>query len=103
LTLTSGVRIVVSIPKDPNGAVFNPSSSILPVNTRQYTVLYDRLLPDDPSMLAGTFDVTGPINVEMNENATAVLKNNISISVYSLNQGTNLRTNTAYAMWFTDC
>lgn len=103
LTLTSGVRIIVYIPKDPSGGPLPIVNSTTPINTRQTTVLYDRLLPDDPSMLAGTFDVMGPINVEMNEAGTAALKNNITLVVLSNGSGPALRNATSYAVWFTDC
>lgn len=102
-TLSEGVRMCVVIPKDPTTA---PSigSAVQPWDNTSYTVLHDMLLPNDKSVLAGTFDVTGPINVEMNLTSSVVQRNNIFVYLYSQNAAGVIGdiTNFRYEMWFTD-
>lgn len=103
VALGSGVRVAVVIPKDPTIAPITLfSSTISPINSREFTVLHDMLLPDSPDTAAGTFDITGPINVEMNNAGAAVYKNNIWIYVYSVATNTQLRDSFSYQVWFTD-
>jgi len=100
LTLTDAVRLSVVIPKDPTT---NPgiASAIAHWDTNTYTVLHDMLLPRDESLSAGTFDIKGPVNIEMNTAGTAVLRNNIHIYAYSTGNGSGLASDISYSLWFT--
>lgn len=100
-TLSKGVRIAVAIPKDPSGVV-GVTNEREAFNTHQDTVLYDMLLPNDPSCLSGTFDVVGPINVELNAAGTTPLRNNIQVYVHSDNVGLTLTGDVGYCVWYTD-
>lgn len=100
-TLTSGVRIAVVIPRNPSSAPVNAlSTSTTPINTREYTVLHDMLLPDAAETAAGTFDVTGPINVEMSNTGTTALRNNVWLLIWS--NSIDLTSSCSYQVWFTD-
>jgi len=99
LAFTSGIRLVVVVPKDVSTTPNIISKNAIDTNTT--TVLYDRLMSPDPANLAGYFDITGPINVSMNTTGTACLRNAVHIHVYSAANGPALRTATAYAVWFT--
>jgi len=97
LALTRGIRISVVIPKKN----FTYTTAYMsPWDTTNTTVLYDMLLPNDPSVLAGTFDVPGPINVHMNPTGTTAESNDITIVINSDNA--SARTQTTYTMWYTD-
>jgi len=100
VTLSDAVRVSVVIPKDPT-TVPALVQSRDQWDTTTYTVLHDMLLSRDPSQAAGTFDVTGPINVEMNSGGTAALRNNIYIYVHSTGQGSALAFDMSYSVWFT--
>lgn len=97
LTLTRGIRISVIIPK--RTLTFSTVYTE-PWDTTDCTVLYDMLLPNDPSVLAGTFDVPGPVNVHMDPTGTTVEKNDVIILINSDNA--SARTQTTYTMWYTD-
>lgn len=99
LSLTGGVRILVTIPKDPS-IPFVGIGVIGQTYSATTTVLHDLLLPDDPSVLAGTFDVVGPINVEYN--GSTVFRNNVNITVESPGNGANLKNAISYTTWYTD-
>lgn len=103
LTLTDAVRITVIIPKFP-GTVNAPTSSVMPHNTNGVAVLFDRLLPDAQECLAGTFDIVGPVNVEMDNTGAVTVRNQIQIYVYSTGQGANLApiSTFRYCIWYTD-
>jgi len=100
LTLIEAVRISVVIPKDPTTAPVLSSAS-RQWDTTAFTVLHDMLLPKDPAVAAGTFDVTGPINCEMNSTGTSPLRNNVYIYVHSGTNGAALATDVTYSCWFT--
>jgi len=100
-TLTEAVRISVIIPKDPSVAPVGTVSSKVPWDNLEQTVLHSMLLPPDLSTSAGTFDVTGPINVEMSHSGGIALRNNVHIIVQSVNQGIALKSDVSYAVWFT--
>lgn len=101
LSLTEGVRMSVVIPKDPN---VTPSltSAIAQWDTRSTTVLFDRLVGDDTALVTGTFDVVGPINVELNQGGTGALRNNIWIYFHSANSGTAMSSKNTFSVWYTD-
>lgn len=103
LSLTDAVRISVIIPKDPTAT---PSLlyNVDPWPNNAYTVLHDMLLPDDPSVLAGTFDITGPINVQYSSGGITPLKNNIYIYLHSASNGASLANLSAvkYSLWYSD-
>ncbi|CAN8138887.1 hypothetical protein THIOSC15_1210002 [uncultured Thiomicrorhabdus sp.] len=103
LTLSEGVRISVVIPKDPSIAPVI-TDHIDPWDTQTRTVIFDRILGDSAELLAGTFDVLGPINLEGDSTGTSPLRNNVHIYVHSAANGTNLASsnNISYSMWFTD-
>lgn len=100
LTLTEAVRVSVVIPKDPSTTPFL-SNARATWDTAQFTVLHDMILPPDLSVSAGTFDVTGPINIEMTSNGVTCLRNNIQIYVGSNGNGTGLANDISYSIWFT--
>lgn len=103
LSLTSAVRLMLVITKDPSTtptAIL--SSATTPVDPHSYTVLHDMLLPDSPDALAGTFDWTGPLNVEMSQIGGTVLRNNVWLLAYSTSNGTNISSKTSFSVWFTD-
>lgn len=104
LALSEGVRISVVIPKATFGAVVPLVNHIDPYNPNQSTVLFDRILPDAAEVLAGTFDVIGPINVEGDTTGVNVRRNDVQIYVHSASNGTNIGStvNIAYQMWYTD-
>lgn len=99
LSLTHGVRLLVVIPKQTTFGL--PANQLSPIDTNEFTVLYDLLLPNDPSVLAGTFDVVGPINMEW-DNANNVKKNGIHVIATSVGAGSGLASRTSLSMWFTD-
>lgn len=102
-TLTEGVRISVVIPKDPS---ITPTITdhIDPWDTQNYTVLYDSVLPKDPSCLAGTFDVTGPIHMQGSSGGTSPLRNAVHLYVHSAGLGSTLASPSrcSSSVWFTD-
>lgn len=101
LTVTEAVRFSVLINKDPS--TFN-----LLINARDQwdtadrTILYDMILPDSPDTAAGTFDVVGPINVELNQIGNIPLRNNIIIYAHSAGNGVALAGDITYQVWYTD-
>lgn len=101
LPFSEAVRVTVLIPKDPTTtpSILNAASQW---DTSVYTVLHDMILPDAPEALAGTFDVVGPINVDMNSAGTSVLRNNIWIYCFSASAGTAMAPKVLYQLWFTD-
>jgi len=99
--LAEGVRVSVIIPKDPTFIPVGPVTTHSPWGTDEYTVLYDALLPADSATSAGTFDVTGPINCEMNSTGTASLRNNVYVFVQSVGNGSSLKSDFSYSVWFT--
>ena len=106
LTLTSGFRMMLVIPKDPNVSfatsgvpIFTTSDQ---VNTDEYTVLHDQLMSNDASLRAGTFDWVGPLNVEMNKAGTTCQRNNVHLFFFSDSAGTDANTQITYSVWFTD-
>lgn len=101
LSLTSGVRVSVVIPKDPSTYPIL-TSTIQQWDTQTYTVLHDMILPDSPDTATGTFDVTGPINVHMSSAGSTPLRNNVYLFVYSTGNGSALQTDFSYSVWFTD-
>lgn len=102
-SLSEGVRISVVIPKNPS-SLPTLTNHIKVWDTQQFTVLFDRILPKDASMLAGTFDVTGPIHMEGINTGTTPLRNNVHIYVHSANNGSNIGNvvRVSYQMWYTD-
>jgi hypothetical protein len=101
LTLTSGIRMSVVISKSAatTPAIF---SSRQQWDTDRFTVLHDMLLPTDDSVRCGTFDVTGPINCELDKTGGVALRNNIWVYAYSTGQGVAMRQDISYAVSFTD-
>ena len=103
LSLTTGHRIMLVIPKDPSNFVTPVTSNIWhQIDTDQFTVLHDQIMSNDSSLRAGTFDWVGPLNVETNKNGTTPLRNNLTLVVFSDGQGANIRTRVGYSVWFTD-
>lgn len=103
ISLSSGLRVVAVIPKDPSAApVSVVTTSTTPINTREFTVLHDMLLPDSVDTASGTFDITGPINVEMNNTGTSVFKNNLWLFVWAATTNTQLQDSFSYQVWYTD-
>jgi len=100
ISLSGAVRLSVVIPKDPTT---NPAltSSRQQWDTNTYTVLHDMLIPPDSSLTAGTFDVKGPINVEMDATGSAPRRNNICIYVFNTGNGAALASDISYSCWFT--
>lgn len=101
LSLTEGLRISVVIPKNPSTTP-SLSSAVDPWDTQQYTVLFDRLLGDDTSLVTGTFDVKGPITLEGDTSGVTCLRNNVYVFFYSAGNGAAIANRFEYAMWFTD-
>jgi hypothetical protein len=99
ITFTTGVRITVLIPKKAGS--LNTVSVTGVFDTDRQTILHDMLLPNDPSVLAGTFDVTGPINVEFDTDGNLCQRNDLHILVASSNP-TSARTQLSYSVWYTD-
>lgn len=102
LTLTSGVRVVVYMPKASATSALPIASTTTPISTIDHTVLYDMLLPDAPETATGSFDVTGPINVETNAGGSAVWRNDLRIVVWSSGNGVALKDAFSYTFWYTD-
>lgn len=102
LTLTDAVRISVVIPKVA-GSLGLPLVNVDPWDTDSYTVLHDMLLPDAQECLAGTFDVTGPINVELNKTGLPT-RNDIFVVAVSAGSGAAIANIGVmrYCLWFTD-
>lgn len=101
LSLTEGVRMSVVIPKNPS-VVPSLLSAITPWDTQQYTVLFDRIVGDDTSLVTGTFDVKGPITLEGDSSGFTPLRNNVIVYFQSASSGANLASKVNYQMWFTD-
>lgn len=103
ISLTSGVRMALVIPKDPSTTSVNAIlSTTTPVDKTNFTILFDRLLPDSVDVAAGYFDWSGPLNVEMNKTGTTTLRNNVHLHVYASGVGASMANAFAYAVWFTD-
>jgi len=98
---TEGVRISVVIPKDPTAGMSFPANAHTPWDTTSQTVLHEILLPRDLATSAGTFDVTGPINCELNSTGTTPLRNDVNVVAQSAFQGAPLTSCVSYAVWFT--
>jgi len=101
LTLTEGVRLSVVIPKNVASGPGPLTAAKNQWDTSEYTILYDMLLPPDLATSAGTFDVTGPINVQMTADGTSVIRNNVYIYAHSAANGANLFPRISYSCWFT--
>lgn len=101
LTITEAVRVSIVMPKDPS-TIPTLTASLAQWDTSNFTVLHDLLLPDAAEVAAGTFDVTGPLNVEMNSSGTTPLRNNIYIYVHTAGLGATIRFNFGYQIWYTD-
>lgn len=101
LPFSEACRVSVLIPKDPTTTPTG-LNAVSQWDTSVYTVLHDMLLPDSPETLAGTFDVVGPINVEMNSLGTGTLRNNIWIYAHSASAGAAMAPKVTYQVWFTD-
>lgn len=101
VSLSEAVRISVLIPKNASSipVLFSARDQW---DTNLYTVLHDMILPDSPDTASGTFDVTGPINVEMDNDGTTPVRNSVYVYVYSAGNGLVLRADFSYAFWFTD-
>jgi len=94
---TSGVRFGLGIPKDPSSSSLYDISSLgtmLPANLRQVTMLKEMFLKTDGSNLNGYMEWNGPLNVEMNSDGTAPLKNNLMLQIVSENVGTSIGSTT---------
>ena len=103
LAMDRGFRMMLVIPKDPSLTAPVPiGSEFDEVDTDQYTVLHDQLMSNDSSLRAGTFDWTGPLNVEMNKSGVTPLRNNVFLYIYSTGAGGLVQFRTKYAVWFTD-
>lgn len=103
---TTAIRISVVIPKDVN---FPPAAGTIvsnrytPINTHDYTVLHDRLVPlASGDYRVGQFDVTMNLPVEFSLGGTSVRKNDLIVIAYSPGNGTAARAIMGYAVWYTD-
>jgi len=95
VTITSGVRLQLGIPKDPTATTINATSGLgttSPANYRQVTMLKDMFLKTDGSNLNSYMEWNGPLNVEMNDNGTSPLKNNLILQINSTGVGDELST-----------
>lgn len=101
VTLQSGVRIAIVIPKIPS-AIPYLGSSIDNWDAHSITVLKDILLPNDSALKCGIVDLKGPINIELDVSGSSPLKNNVYIFVYSLNNGSLLRSDFSYTANYLD-
>jgi hypothetical protein len=99
ISFSRGIRISVLIPK--KAGTTPPGFTIDSWDTNLFTVLYDMLLPNDPSVLSGTFDVTGPINIELDGAGVNILRNDILI-VFTSSNGATVQSNVSYTVWYTD-
>lgn len=101
-SVTQPSRIVVYISKRPSQSPSVVNNMTTALDTNLYTVLYERLIPDDSAYQVGTFDVPMNLQVELDVNGAVVYKNDIRICVYSLSNGTNVQSNCGYSIWYTD-
>lgn len=101
ITITSAVRMSVVIPKDPSTAPVL-ASAVNGWDTQQYTVLFDRIVGDAAELLAGTFDVTGPITLEGTNDGITPLRNNVHVYFHSSGNGGAMGIKASIAVWFTD-
>lgn len=100
---TLGFRILVYIPKRPSESTTSiPSSTVGQIDTHEYTVLFDRLVPNDASMKIGTFDVPMNILVELDATGTSVYRNDLRIGAFAVGLGTTVRDDISYSLWYTD-
>jgi len=93
VTTTSGIRLALGIPKDPSATTIldtSISGTVVPSNVRQVTMLKEMYLKTDGSNLNGYMEWLGPLNVEMNDNGTTPLKNNLTLQINSETQATNI-------------
>jgi len=103
LSLSRGHRIMLVIPKDPTGGSFPISSNVTnQVDTDEWTVLHDQLMSNDMGLRSGTFDWSGPLNVEMNKTGSTPVRNNLMLCAFSAGNGVAMSARMGYSVWFTD-
>ena len=84
VTTTSGVRLSLGIPKDPSDLTIlstGTAGTMLPHNMRRVTMLKETFLKTDGSNLNGYMEWVGPLNVEMSDDGTVPLKNNLILQI----------------------
>lgn len=100
---STGFRIVVLMPKRPSApALTVPTNTTDPIVTQTYTVLFERFIPNDPSSKVGTFDVPLNFNIELDGGGTTVQKNDLRIVGVAAGNGSAMRLDIGYALWYTD-
>jgi len=93
-TPTESIRMGLGVPKNPDTAELFPvttgQSQVVPTSYFEYTMLKEKYLKTDGSDYAGMMEWTGPLNVEMNQQGTSPVRNNLLFQVNSPNEGTRL-------------
>jgi len=106
-TLTSGVRMSLVIPKDPSVTALL-SSQYASWDTQRFTVLYDTIMPNDPSCLAGIVEFASPLNVEYGgpQQPNGIQRNNVQLLLFAQanpnDAGSLLAANTNVSIYYTD-
>lgn len=101
-TMTSGIRMVVGICKDPSVAAHDHVTGVTAqIDHRAVTVLAERYFQPTLDDCCGSIDLKLPLNVEMSSTGSNVMKNNVFIIFYCPGKGTALKTLITYSSYFT--
>jgi len=93
VTLTSGLRLALGIPKNPASTTILDTSAqgtVIPHNMREVTILKEMFLKTDGSNLNGYMEWNGPLNVEMNSVGNVALRNNLILQINADGQAANI-------------
>jgi len=98
VTAGNPIRMALGVPKDPTTTSLLTTTAlqglVLPANYHNITILKEKFLKTDGSDRSGVMEWTGPLNVEMDTQGIAALRNNLIFQVNSENQGAIAGNNT---------
>lgn len=100
----SQIRIFCLIAKNPSDDItVSPITNAKnQLSSDDYTVLFDRFIPNGENVNVGSFDVPMRIHVEMNNAGTLVRRNDIRLYAIADGVGTLAVNQMTYSLWFTD-